>query len=131
MPSNRRLLSQEETALSGHNIDSKLNAILQQQIAQLQLEVINAKEGNITTPIYSATPWWVDSYWLVIGVALISAAAAVGIGYLIISSDKSIFLIGDEKRRQVQASNRRERVVWGVVVAFVVSVVASLVAPHL
>jgi hypothetical protein len=107
-PSNQKLLSQALNALSK--------------------QIISDRESQVTSPIYSAPPWWSGSYWLVIAVSGAAAAIAVGIGYITIPSSGSVFLIGDEQRRQEQSDKRREHIRWGILVALVVGVASGFIS---
>jgi hypothetical protein len=128
-PSNHTLLNEATTALAKHNISSELGFLLEQQIIQLRQDVIFANENQ--TPVIAdpaVPPSWSRSFWLAVAVAVAFAGIVTGIGYLVLPSDESVFLIGGEKRGQQRLSIRRERITWSIIVAFLVGVAASLVS---
>jgi hypothetical protein len=131
--STQGLLSQATTALSRHNLNAEVDFLVQQQISPLRQEIASDKasmtaltsssdaSGDPGTP-----PSWSTSGWLVLAVALAMAAIAVGFGYLLLPSSKSVFFIGDEKRRQERINNRRTQIRWTIVGGFMVSIVSGL-----
>jgi hypothetical protein len=128
-PSNQKLLAEAISALSQHNLNAEVGVLLQQQVGELRQGLVSTEEEQAFNAItYSASPWWSNSYWLVLAVAIATAAIAVGIGYLTVPSSQSVFLIGDENRRQERAAKRRERIIWGVGATFILGVLSGLVS---
>ncbi len=129
--STQRLLSQATTALSEHDLNAEIAFLVQQQIGQLRQEIASdqataALTSSSDIPSDPTPPWWSTSYWLLLVVACAATAVAVGIGYLVIPSSSSVFLIGDEKRRQKRADKFRTNMIWAVGVGFIVSIVSGL-----
>jgi hypothetical protein len=128
---NQRLLSQATTALSRHDLDAEVDFLIQQKIGQLRQEIISdqattAITGTSDTPSDPTPAWWSTSGWLLLAVACAVAAIPVGFGYLVLPSNKSVFFIGDEKRRQDRANNRRTQLRWTIGGGFIVSIVSGL-----
>jgi hypothetical protein len=131
MLSSQRLLSQATTALSRHNLNAEIDALIQQQIGQLRQEITSDQEMAATssisdTPSDPTPPWWSTSWWLLLAVACAMAAVTVGFGYLVLPSNKSVFFIGDEKRRQDRADIRRTQLRWTIGGGFIVSIVSGI-----
>jgi hypothetical protein len=129
--STQRLLSQATTALSRHDLNAEIDFLIQQQIGQLRQELtsdqaMEAITSSSDTPSNPTPPWWSTSGWLLLAVACVIAAITVGFGYLVLPSNKSVFLIGDEKRRQDRANNRRTQLRWTIGGGFIVSIVSGL-----
>lgn len=129
--SNQRLLSRAATALSRHDLNAEMDFLIQQQIDQLRQEItgdqsVVANIGSSEMPSDPTPPWWSTSGWLLLAVACAMAAIVVGFGYLVLPSSKSVFLIGDEKRRQDRANNRRMQLRWTIGGGFIVSIVSGL-----
>lgn len=124
------LLSQAENALSKHDLGAEVAILLQEQIEQWRQEIISSSEepvGPVSNP-----PSWSTSYWLAVTVGCATALAAAGIvGYLILPSNRSVFLIGDEKRRQERAKQLRTNIKWVVIAGIAVSVISGFVLSHL
>jgi hypothetical protein len=118
------LLSQAVNALSKHDLSAEVGVLLQQQIEQWRQQIIFNEEPTIA-PL--RPPSWSISYWLAVAVGCATAAAAVGIvGYLVLPSSGSVFLIGDEKRRQERAKQLRANIKWVIIAGIIVSVVSGL-----
>jgi len=134
--STQRVLSQATSALSRHDHNAEVDFLVQQQIQQLRQQISSDKGSMASigeTPGNQDPPGWTTSGWLLLAVASATAAVAVGVGYLVTPSSGSIFLIGDEKRRQDRADRRRTQIIWTIGGGFAVSVVASLfltLLPH-
>lgn len=129
VPSNKSLLAEANRALSAHNVNEEIEFLVRQQADQLRQQIINVREGAVTAPIYNPSPpWWSSSYWLVVGVSAVLALIAVGVGYLTVPGDEGIFLIGDQRQRQERLNRRRERIVWGILVAFAIGVASGFVS---
>jgi hypothetical protein len=131
MLSIQRQLSQAAAALSKHDLNAEIDFLVQQRIGQLRQELTSdqamaAITSSSDMPSDPTPPWWSTSYWLLLAVACTAAAVAVGVGYLVISSSNSVFLIGDEKRRQKRADKFRTNMIWVVGVGFIVSIVSGL-----
>jgi hypothetical protein len=128
--SDQKLLDQATGALSRHNLGTEAGLSLQLQIAQLRDQILHDEEDQAVAyyPSYPTPPWWSTSFWLQLLAALATWALAIGIGYLVLPSSSSVFLIGDEKRKQAKADKRRTQIIWGIGVAFVVGIASSLVA---
>jgi hypothetical protein len=129
--SNQRLLAQATTALSMHNVDAEIAFLTQQQIGQLRLAITADQAMAVTTSSTAAPndptpPWWSTSWWILLAAACAMSAITVGFGYLVLPSNKSVFFIGDEKRRQDRANNRRTQLRWTIGGGFIVSVVSGL-----
>jgi hypothetical protein len=123
------LLSQAVNALSKHDFGAEIGVLLQQQIAQWRQQIISREEPVIT---YSNPPSWSTSYWLAVAVGCAAAVAAVGVvGYLVLPSNNSVFLIGDEKRRQERAKQLRANVKWVIIGGIIVSVISGFILSHL
>jgi hypothetical protein len=123
------LLSQAESAVSKHDLSAEVAVLLQQQIEQWRQEIISNEEpvGPAPNP-----PSWSTSFWLALAVGCAIALAAVGlVGYLILPSNRSVFLIGDEKRRQERAKQFRTNVKWVIIAGTAVSVISGLILSHL
>ena len=128
--SDQKLLDQATGALSKHDLSTEASLSLQLQMAQLRDQILHDEEDQAVAyyPSYPTPSWWSTSYWLPLPVALATWAVAIGIGYLVLPSNSSVFLIGDEKRKQAKATKRRTQIIWGIGVAFVVGIASSLVA---
>jgi hypothetical protein len=125
----RTLLSQATNALSRHNLSAEIGVLLQQQIEQWRQQLITSEEPIIK---YSNPPSWSTSYGLAFAIACAVAAAAAGVvAYLVLPNSGSIFLIGDEKRRQERAKQVRSNIKWVIIGGVIVSVVSSLIVEHL
>jgi hypothetical protein len=129
--SNQKLLSQATTALSRHDLNAEIDFLIQQQIRQLRQEIASdqataAVTSSSDTPSDPTPPLWSTSGWLLLAVACTMAAITVGFGYLVLPSNKSVFFIGDERRRQERANNRRTQLRWTIGGGFIVSIVSGL-----
>ena len=130
--STQSLLSQANTALSIHDLNAEVNFLVEQQISQLHQELAADKSmasltsSSDTSSDSGTPPSWSTSGWLTLAVACAIAAIAVSFGYLVLPSSKSVFLIGDEKRRQERANNRRTQLRWTVGAGFIVSILSGL-----
>jgi hypothetical protein len=120
----QRLLSQATSALSRHNLAAEVDFLVQQQIGQLRQQ-ISAQQGAASAD--STPPSWSTSFWLLLAVAAAAATVGFGIGYLLFPSNRSVFLIGDEKRRQDRADKRRKATV-GIAITLILGVVSSIIA---
>lgn len=134
--STQGLLSQATSALSRHNLNAEVDFLVQQQIRQLNQQITSDK-GSVAAigeiPTNQNPPGWSTSGWLLLGVACAAAAVAAGIGYLVVPNSNSIFLIGDEKRRQDRLGKIRTNLIWTIGGGIIVSVVAGLLLsllPH-
>lgn len=130
------LLSQATSALSRHNLTAEVDFLIQQQIGQLRQQ-IGSDKGSLAAIDYNPTnqdpPGWSTSGWLLLAVASATSAIAAGVGYLVVPSSTSVFLIGDEKRRQDRDDKRRTQMIWTIGAGFIVSIVAGLLLtllPH-
>lgn len=120
------LLSQAMSALSRHDLSAEIGVLLQQQIAQWRQQIISSEEPIVT---YPNPPSWSTSYWLAVAAGCVAAAAAVGfVRYLVLPGSGSVFLIGDEKRRQKRAGKRRTLIMQGIGLALIVGIASSLIA---
>jgi hypothetical protein len=120
------LLSQAENALSKHDLSAEIGVLLQQQIQQWRQQIIYTAEP--VTPSQNP-PSWSTSYWLAFAVGCAVAAAAAGVvRYLVLPGSGSVFLIGDEKRRQKRAKKRRTLIIKGIGLTLIVGIAASLLA---
>jgi hypothetical protein len=125
-------LSQATTALSKHDLNAEVDFLIEQQIGQLRQELASDKSmaaltsSSDTSSDPGTPPSWSTSGWLALAVACAMAAITVGFGYLVLPSSKSVFLIGDEKRRQDRANNRRTQLIWTIGGGFIVSIVSGL-----
>lgn len=130
IPSDQMLLTQATAAVSKHNLNTEAGLLLQLQIAQLRDQIIHNEEDQTAAnyPSYPTPPWWTNAFWPQLVAALATWAAAIGIGYLVLPSQSSVFLIGDEKRKQDKADKRRTQIIWGIGVAFIVGIASSLAA---
>ena len=123
--STQELLSQATASFSKHNLVAEVGFLVQQQIGQLrqQLSAQDSKSSAASEP-----PPWATSYWLLLGVAIATAAVMVGYAYLALPANNSVFLIGDEKQRQDRADKRRTQIRWGIGVPLVLGIFSSVIA---
>ena len=125
----KTLLSQATNALSKHDLNAEIGVLLQQQIQQWRQDIIRSEEPTIP---YPDPPSWSTSGWLDFAVGCVAAAAAVGFaGYLVLPSNASVFLIGDEKRRQERAKQLRTNIKWVIIAGLAVSIVGGFILSHL
>jgi len=123
------LLSQAIKALSKHDLSAEMAVLLQQQIQQWRQEIISNEEPIVPT---SDPPSWSTSYLLVVTVGFGTALAVASVvGYLVLPSNRSVFLIGDEKRRQERAKQLRANIKWVVIAGIAVSVISGFILSHL
>ena len=129
--STQALLSQSEAALARHNIQDEVAALLRQQIDSLQQQTIGNRENQATNRSYAQPPWWESS-----GIFLLIVTAAIvgigtGIAHLVVPSNKSVFMVGDEKGRQKRADKLRHDFIWGILVALAISLAAGAILSKL
>lgn len=123
------LLSQAVNALSRHDLSAEIGVLLQQQIGQWRQQIVINEEPIIPA---SNPPSWSTSFWLALAVGCAAAAAAFGVvGYLVLPNSGSVFLIGDEKRRQERAKQLRTNIKWVIIGGIIVTVVSSFILSHL
>jgi len=131
--SERALLSQlaqaESTAARG-DVSGEINFLVRQQIEQLRQEVVGQEESKAANSSKDiSAPLWATSWWILAAVACSFGLIGAGIASVFIPSDGIIFMIGDEIRRQQRRNKIRERIVWGIAVAFIVGIASGIVAP--
>jgi hypothetical protein len=125
--SDRALLGKGESSVSKSDLKAEVDFLAQQQINQLRQQVISSNENQATQAAkYPSSPWWATSWWLLTAVASICAAFALGVSYLALPGRASVFLIGDEIRRQV-VIERRQRAIWGAGATIAGGVVSSII----
>jgi hypothetical protein len=78
-------------------------------------------------PSLPQQPWYFNGPAFSILVPVAVWLLSLGFFRVVLPSTNSLFLIGDEIQRQAWRERWRERVIWGVGAAFVVSVLAGLV----
>jgi hypothetical protein len=123
------LLSQAKSALSKHDMSAEMTVLLQQQIQQWSQEIITNEEPVLPA---SDPPSWSTSYWLAVTVGLGTTLVAVSIfGYLVLPSNRSVFLIGDERRKQERAKQLRANIKWVIIAGIAISVISSFILSHL
>jgi hypothetical protein len=126
---NQALLSQATSALSKHDLRAEITVLLQEQIEQWRMDIIANEEPIVPA---SDPPAWSTSFWMAVMVGGTATLAAVGaIGYLVLPSNRSIFLIGDEKRRQERAKQLRANIKWVIIAGIAVSVISGFILSHL
>lgn len=126
--SGKALLVQGENSVSKSDLKAEVGFLVQQQINLLRQQVISSNEGQATkADNYPSSPWWSTSWWLLAAVASTFAAFVAGIGYLVLPASASIFLIGDEVRRQAVIERRRDHIIWGLGAAAAVSLATGLI----
>jgi hypothetical protein len=109
--------------------DSKAEmAFLVERQVLVQRQLQNLERTDPSTPNFPEDPWFFDSPL----VFMLLAPAAGGLAFLflklLLPESQGVFLIGAEIQRQQTLEKRRDRIVWGVVVALVVGVLGSLIA---
>ena len=120
------LLSQAADALSKHDLSAEVGVLLQQQIEQWREQIIYTAEPIIPP---QNPPSWSTSGWLAFGVGCVAAAAVAGfVGYVVLPGGGSVFLIGDEKRRQKRARKRRTLIGKGIVLTLILGIASSVIA---
>ena len=123
------LLSQAESALSKHNLSAEIGVLLQQQVQQWRQQIIFNAEPIIPS---QDPPSWSTSYWLAVAVGCATAAAAIGVvRYIVLPGSGSVFLIGDERRRQERSKQLRANIKWVIIAGSIVSVVTGFILSHL
>jgi hypothetical protein len=122
------LLSQAISALSKRDINAEMTVLLQQQIQQWRQEIIANEE-----PILPASdpPSWSTSFWLAVTVGFGTTVVAVSVVGYLLPSNRSVFLIGDEKRRQERAQQLRANIKWVIIAGIAVTVISSFILSHL
>lgn len=76
-------------------------------------------------PEYPSSPWFFSPLSIIF-LPILAWLLTLFVRRLLVPRAEHLFLIGDEVKRQTKLEKRRELVVWGIGVAFAVSVVASL-----
>jgi hypothetical protein len=121
------LLSQAKSALSKHNLSAEIGVLLQQQIGNWHQEI-----AFKPTPASSNPPSWSNSFWLPLAVGCAAAAAAYGaVGYVFLPDGGSVFLIGDEKRKQKRHEKFLANIKWVIFAGLLVCVLGGLILTHL
>lgn len=117
-----------EKAADSGTIDDKLAFLARAEPLRQERDIELGKAGKY--PSYPKTPW----YWTSPLSGIVVVSVAVGASYLILWAlfrGGAVFLIGEEVNRQRRISRRRDRILWGVGVSFLLGIASSIVASFL
>ena len=115
-------------ALASGTPKAKLDYLVRREVAiaeenaRQRIEIVS--DGDSVPDV--DPPWYFDTPSLSFAIMPVAALLAAALLRWWLPAGAGIFLWGDEGRRQTRRERRRERVVWSIGVAFVVSVLAGI-----
>jgi len=122
-------VDQAKKALAQGDLRAEVSFLVQQQIEQLRQQIIEQQEQAVAKYPYGiVAPWWASNWWAAVAVGVIASLFAAGIVYFLLPALGTTFMIGDEIVRQRRRSGRREKIIWGVGVAFIVGIASGIIA---
>lgn len=104
-------------------------------LLNLNLVQVKAEEDRDTIsqryPDFISRPWWMSSFFMPFAVGIAVSVLGWIVGRLVYRSPESTFLIGDGIDRQQASDARRDKLLWGIVIALVVGIISSIVAARI
>lgn len=130
MSTYRTMLARYRNLGSHASPNAELAFLVQHDLFQMR-DQLAYDQAYAAEPRNTAEPWWGNSNYLLLAAGIILAGAVGAASYIAYPNAGAIFMIGDEVRRQTKKAQRRDRLVWGIGVTFVLGIASAIVASAL
>lgn len=121
------MLRKYQTSIPPASQSAELAFLVQDALLELRTSLAEDQSYQSSYSTYPQEPWWGNSIYLTAASGILLAGLVGGLSYVFYPKTGATFIIGDEVRREARKARRREHLIWGIGVTFVLGIVSGII----